>query len=360
MPGRARSTLARSLLVRMSALLALCLLALGIGVQFGILDPAARSLSARSLERASFHVIEVVSRDFRDAEALLATARAWGRNGQLQVGDAGSFLHMMAPMLDTHPRISGVLLAEEDGSELFLIRDPDGAGWRSRQTRPEGSGLASRWQRWDARFDPQGSEWETRDYDPRSRPWFRGAQGLKGEDAVYWTPYYTFFTAREPGITVSARWQGADGRLRILAFDILLSDLSRITLGLSVGRTGGAAVLSDDERLLGIPRDARLQGEAVRKELILKPVADVDIPFLQAGHRAWVTAARPSHEAYRYESDGEAWVGRYDALRLGNQNLWIAAFAREADFVPVTLRALAPIAALMGVIGVLGAIAVMR
>ncbi len=344
----------------MSALLALCLLGFAIGVQFGILEPAARSLAARSLERSSLHVIDVVTRDFRDAEALLATARAWGRNGQLAVDDATRFLQMMAPMLEAHPRISGVLLAEEDGSELFVLRDREGEGWRSRLTRPGADGLSSRWQRWDSRYAPLGTAWQTRDYDPRSRPWFRGAQRLRGDDAVYWTPYYTFFTAREPGITVSARWQGADGRMRILAFDILLADLSSITLGLAVGDTGGAAVLSEDERLLGLPRDTRLQGDAVRRELILMPVAEADIPFLQAGHRAWVDNGRPAEAAFRFDLANQTWVGRYAPLRLGNQNLWIGAYVREADFVPATLRALAPIAAMMLAVGVLGSIAVRR
>ncbi|MCB1889632.1 MAG: response regulator [Rhodocyclaceae bacterium] len=359
-PAHARSTLARSLLVRMSALLALCLIGFGVGVQFGILEPAARSLAARSLERSGLHVTDVVTRDFRDAEALLATARAWGRNGQLQVDDATRFLQMMAPMLEAHPRISGVLLAEEDGSELFVIREGKGEGWRSRLTRPGDHGLASDWQRWDRAYQPVGLAWQTRDYDPRTRPWFKGAQRLREDDGIFWTPYYTFFTAREPGITVSARWQGEDGRSRILAFDILLTDLSRITLGLAIGDTGGAAVLSEDERLLGVPRDTRLQGDAVRRELILMPVADVDIPFLQAGHRAWTDAGRPADTAYRFELGDQTWVGRYAPLRLGNQNLWIGAYVREADFVPATLRALVPILAMMLAVGALGAIAVVR
>ena len=355
---RSRATLARGLLLRTWLLLALCLAALAIGWYFTVIRPATRALADDSLQQAVARITELVSRDLRAAEALLGTARAWGRRGRLDADDSDRFVALMAPLLSAHPRISGVLLAEQDGRELFLIRDGD--GWRSRRTTPDDIGQRSAWLRWNAELVQIGAEWQKSSYDPRTRPWFKGAMSLASERDYFWTPYYTFYTARQPGITVSARWQTADGSTRILAFDILLADLSTVTLEQRVGEVGGAAVLSGDERLLSLPRDHRLQDNAVRREMLLTPVAESDLPYLRAGHQAWVQAARPSGETFRFELGNEGWIGRYEPFRLGEQTTWVSAFARENDFVPARLRDVAPVGLIMLLIGIAGASAATR
>ncbi|MCB1906609.1 MAG: response regulator [Rhodocyclaceae bacterium] len=183
---------------------------------------------------------------------------------------------------------------------------------------------------------------------------------LASEQQHYWTPYYMFFTARQPGITVSSRWQAADGSARILAFDILLADLSTVTLGQRIGEVGGAALLSGDERLLSLPHDNRLQDKAVRRELLLAPVADSDLPYLRAGHQAWVRAARPAAESFRFSVDDEGWIGRYEPFRLGGQTLWVSAFARESDFVPAGMQDMAAVGLIMLLVGLAGASAATR
>jgi hypothetical protein len=60
---------------------------------------------------------------------------------------------------------------------------------------------------------------EASDYDPRRRPWLRGALALENDGAIHWTAPYTFFTTKEPGITASLRWTGKDGKRYVLAFD---------------------------------------------------------------------------------------------------------------------------------------------
>ncbi len=352
------STLTRSLLLRTWLLLGLCLLALGFGFHLAVVAPATQSLAQASLEESVRHTRDIVARDFRNAEALLQTASAWSRQGRIDSGDAEGFVAIMAPLLKAHPRISGALLAEQDGHELFLIRD--GEGWRSRRTTPADIGRRSAWQRWDRELRQTGAEWQASDYDPRTRPWFKGALALERDDDFHWTPYYTFFTAREPGITVSTRWKTKGGASRILAFDILLTDLSRITQAQAIGEVGGAALLSGDERLLALPRDSRMAGTEARPELILKPVADSGLPYLQAGYKAWVEAARPAGEIFTYRLGDEDWIGRFEAYRLGRQTLWIATFARASDFVPARLRDMAPIAAIMLLVGAAGAVAATR
>lgn len=346
-------TLGRDLLLRLSLLLALCLVAMALGVHFVVAVPAAHRLAGRTLAHAAEQVVETVSSDFRDAEALLGTARGWGRTGRIAVDDERGFVALMAPLLASHPRISGVLLAAEDGRELFLIRE--GEGWRSRHTTSADIGRRSLWRRWDASLGQTGEEWIASDYDPRTRPWFQGAMALPTDSALHWTPAYQFYTAREPGVTVAARWRDATAATHIVAFDILLSDLSRLTGALAIGKAGGAVVLADDDRVLAVPRDARLGAGVLRKELILAPVDRADLPYLQAGHRAWVERGRPGAAEFRFETDGTNWIGRFLPRPLGMQTLWIGAFAREQDFMPARLPELLPVALIVLLVGAAGA-----
>ena len=46
------------------------------------------------------------------------------------------------------------------------------------------------------------------DYDPRARPWYKGAIDLPpgpsgAGDGVFWTAPYTFYTAAAPGMTAA-------------------------------------------------------------------------------------------------------------------------------------------------------------
>ncbi|MCB1906608.1 MAG: hypothetical protein KDH15_04505 [Rhodocyclaceae bacterium] len=155
---RSRSTLARSLLLRTWALLAMCLAGLALGWYLVVIRPATSALAEDSLAAAGARIGDLVSRDLRAAESLLVTAGAWGRQGRVDAEDSDRFVALMAPLLAAHPRISGVLLAEEDGHELFLIRDGD--GWRSRRTTPADIGQRSAWLRWNADLVQVGAEWQ--------------------------------------------------------------------------------------------------------------------------------------------------------------------------------------------------------
>jgi len=57
------------------------------------------------------------------------------------------------------------------------------------------------WKYWDKAFQVIRTETLTTDtYDPRSRPWYQGAEEKRG---LYWTDLFIYYTGKKPGIAVS-------------------------------------------------------------------------------------------------------------------------------------------------------------
>ena len=89
----------------------------------------------------------------------------------------------------------------EDGRELFLIKTA--GGWENRITDPARDGGRQRWLLWDAQTGFSREERRASDYDPRSRPWFKGALALERDGGLYVTPPYRFYTAQRMGVTAA-------------------------------------------------------------------------------------------------------------------------------------------------------------
>lgn len=102
------------------------------------------------------------------------------------------------------------------------------------------------------------SESERADYfafDPRLRPWYKGAMGKNG---LFWTDVYTWAdhfmgkTTTQIGITASAPMV-VDGAVRgVVGVDIVLEDMSKFFSKLEITENGRAFVVDGDGRMVAI------------------------------------------------------------------------------------------------------------
>ena len=305
-----RPPLARSLLVSLSATFIACLLAFGTAVHFLIVAPATQTLARVQLDQATAHIQSEAERSFRRIEIQLGTARAWGQAGRLDMNDAPGFKALMAPLMGEESRIGAIHLSDANGQRITLTRD---TLTLLTDTLPPGNNTLD----------------------------------AASPDRVVWSAPF-----RAPGsgngcITVSTRWRTATGRMRTLAFDISLAELSRLTLETPVGERGGGAVLTDAGDIVGVPRFPRFANLADQHNAILQPAAALDVDFLSHGHARWRDADRVSASVLNYENEGENWLVQFVPLQLGEQRWWVAGFAREADFIPARLQEVMPVLLLL-------------
>jgi adenylate cyclase len=183
--------------------------------------------------------------------------------------------------------------------------------------------------------------------------WYRASLETTDAEPIVWTPPAIFFTTKDPGLTAATHVvpNGDTDKTIVVAFDVLLLDVSLFTTALDVSESGIAFVLTEDAetgafRVVGLPPDPRLpDDDAIRQALLFLPpdqaVADdaPELPPVQEfpsrlapAFEAWQAAGRPE-QAIRFGSGINAWWTGFRRFPLGANVLWIGVAVPASDLL---------------------------
>jgi serine phosphatase RsbU (regulator of sigma subunit) len=294
------------------------------------------SLSRKSLNKAVETTVSELNNFFSPFVQNLRLAREWGSSGQLDIGDIEAMNRRFVPVLRNYTQITSMLTGRSDGSEYMLLNED--TAWVNRKTRffPEKEVRKLRWLYRSNRFEKVYDEiWTDRkDYDPRLRPWFRGALSDAGDSIPAWTKPYTFATTGEPGITASFPYTaGNDTTTCVIAYDLKLFDISLFTSRLAVSDSGKLFILTEDTLVIGLPHDRRFITSGSIKQFILKPIDTLAVDEMSVAFHFWGKQVKSS-DAFRFSSGGEEWWGRFVDYPLNpTRKLLIGVVVPESDFV---------------------------
>jgi adenylate cyclase len=167
------------------------------------------------------------------------------------------------------------------------------------------------------------------DFDPRTRPWYTQVEG-KSDEAIRWTAPYAFVPSGDSGITAAVR-VNAPRRSYVLAFDILLEDLSKFAQKIWVPGDGMVFVLTADGRFLVPPSDpAKELGD-----LLLKRPEEASVPIVAESVRRW--RERNDGRPFQFKHEGESWWCGFRRYDLGpDQAFWIGVVVPERNLVGET------------------------
>ncbi|MBK9389201.1 MAG: SpoIIE family protein phosphatase [Bacteroidetes bacterium] len=229
-----------------------------------------------------------------------------------------------------------MLIANTKGNEYMLLRED--STWLNRIVTWNGgiqSIMRYRWKYDETMNVLSDTNWtDIRKYDPRERPWFTGGLNTNNRELA-WTQPYIFFTTKDPGITVSVNWKAsADVSLRyVIAFDILLIDISDYTSKLNISKNGKAFILTSDSKIIGLPRDHRFENPDSLKKFVLYEYKDLNISELTEAVNKWKTGDN-SGLPFSFELDGNTWWAGIHPFELGKNNLfYIGVVVPEDDFM---------------------------
>mgnify|MGYP001413435802 CR=1 FL=1 len=325
-----RQSIRTQLLWSVAGIVLLTVIAFVLATWRVIVVPAEDELAANDMRVASTRASEQVRALVRAVESIARNGRAWGANGMLTLNDPDALNRILIPVLSSRAEITSALFAREDGREILLLKTDQ--GWSNRLTDAVLNPKQQQWIQRNAEGGYVGEEWRQRDYDPRQRPWYQGAMALADETSIHWTEPYQFFTTKDLGITASMRWTDRNtGKRHVIAFDVMLRDLSRLSASIGVGDIGRLAILSDDGRLIGVPRHPDITNEAAVKARLLQAPAAAGLPILDRAWRAWDGAGRPMLQPQHLAGAG-AWLALFDAVQLGERRFVVAALAPRSDF----------------------------
>ncbi|MCM5677975.1 response regulator [Schlegelella sp. S2-27] len=359
-----RPGLDRMLVTRIVAIVVLCFLVFGLLCYWSVLQPLRQDLAraevALKAQEAGNSLSDIVS----VTEQQLLTGAEWGRGGLYDLDDVRRFTRVFMPLLKARKQVAGVIFADDTGREIMLLPLPDGL-WHTRVTSVEAGRQRHQWSRWSPAGELLGQEFRPSDYDPRTRPWHRGALAMPGELGVFWTQPYVFFTTRKVGITAATRWTREGGGPRyVLAFDIALADLSEITQGIRIRDSGRVGIVDTQGRLVSAPYlpaqhpIAQTAGTDV-DSLMLKPPQELGMQALASAFQEWTRTPRLGATVHgSFEAYGQQWTGTVLPLGLGAQDLLVVAAAPLEEFAlvhpPIVVAAALVLLTVLGIGALVG------
>lgn len=121
-------------------------------------------------------------------------------------------------------------------------------------------------------------------YDPRGRPWYKGALAAKGEN---WTRVYLFASTQNPGITASIPIYNKDRTIEgVCGIDIDLSTFSKFLESIKIENRGYAYIIENKHgRVIAHPDLAQRSWDPLHIELLSACLSDLKA----AGQRAGLT-----------------------------------------------------------------------
>ncbi len=293
-----------------------------------------QSLSASVINQTMQEVEARLQRFFDPATRGLQMVRSWGNAGLLDEEKPAELTDVFVPLIQQFPQVSSLMVSDERGREYMLLRTTK--KWLNRQIQPDQWGNRAHWVEWINHRSEAREFWEELDYDPRVRPWYREATRKSDTNltATHWTKPYKFFTTKDPGITASTTFDVGDGLQRVIGFDILLKDISTFTLNLQVSSNGKTFVLTDDNRIIGLPRDERFIDEEARKPAMLRTPEELGIPVVADAVPVLSDTTANTGEPRRFYSGGKAWWGAIRPFELTpERRLFIAVVVPESDLL---------------------------
>jgi class 3 adenylate cyclase len=231
-------------------------------------------------------------------------------------------------ILETYPQLAMFYVANPQGHFTMGKRMPDGSIHTKMIVRSD-AGVETTWRRRNSQGEITGVETVSDEtYDPRVRPWYRGAVE---KQSLYWSDIYIFFTDQKPGMTISLPIRRGDGDLLgVVGLDIALEHLSAFLASLKIGQHGRAMIVDEHGRLVAYP-DLSRTFKQVGDQLHPAALETLnDLVLTRAFNRL-----RIEGEGHRQlDVEGQRYISAAASLRLIVGRHWsVLIVARESDFV---------------------------
>ena len=273
---------------------------------------------------------------FQPINQRVETVRERGKKGLFRdIQDIQMLNDIFIPLLKSSPSISSMMIANELGDEYMLLQTD--SLWITRITEKGSKHKAPIEYYWNENSIGEdlltGQKMRTTAYDPRTRPWYKLAMENQSNSISNWTSPYTFFTTKQPGITVSTKWYDPKSKQYFLiGMDVLISDLSNFTTTIDITENGKIFILSDSALVIGLPKDERFADKNERKKYTLKRLVDLNVPVLNKAIQAF-RGKNSTNKYLSFQFKDEIWWAGVQEYELSPKNtLIIGAVVPETDF----------------------------
>lgn len=212
------------------------------------------------MENIASYAMEQSQNYLSKAQRATELTKSLLRSQVLVHEDSHTLENYFLEQLVSYPDISGIYLGTPDGDFFFVSRNEkySAGGIRTKIISHEKGERKVRYLWRDAERNLIAEEVDVDDsYDPRVRPWYKGAIA---ENDIFWSDPYIFYTSQKPGITISGPTYNLQGQLRgIVGVDIEIDKLSTFISNLRIGVNGYAFMLNQNRDVVAFHDVERLK-----------------------------------------------------------------------------------------------------
>lgn len=294
------------------------------------LSDSIEGMAKDLLGRETAHTVKRLDNFFEPVIDQVNTTANRGEGGFLTGLTLEQFNSYFWPFVSRSESVSSLMLAELNGQEKMFLQLDTVVLNRESNPATTDNALISEWKYSDGNLTLNRRYRENKGYDSRSRPWFKLA--VEYFDSLRWTVPYTFFTTKDPGITVSRSFRTPSNDTMVIGYDVMLQDISKFTSGLDISENGQIFVITDDQRVLGLPHSKNFDTREKRRENVLKPASEISEPAIATalkGHKAIDAGSK----TFPFRFNDEQWWGSLTDYSLGDVTLTIGVIAPESDFL---------------------------
>lgn len=280
------------------------------------------------IERA--HVEKELDNFFIPIVDQINTTADRGAGGFLTDLDLNQFNSYFWPFVHRSNSVSSLMLSTIGGKEKMFLELDTMVINRESDPSNEHNARISEWRLDSDRLVLHRSYEADKGYDARSRPWFQRA--VEHFDSLRWTDPYTFFTTHDPGITVSRSFRTPFGDTMVVGYDVMLQDISTFTSNMNISENGQVFIITEDERILGLPHSNNYQSKEQRRADVLKNIEEINEPALLSAikHHAELGGGI---NPFGFIHADQLWWGSVTPYSLGDVRFTIGVIAPESDFL---------------------------
>lgn len=228
---------------------------------------AALALSNDLLDAMDGRIATEVETYLEPAARMVELAADLGAKEAFAVNQESQIEPLAIEILRSHQQLAMFNIADTQGNFIMPKKMPNGAIDTKFISRTEESAQVEWIRRNETGSTVKVEMTDFDGYDPRERPWYKGAIEKKG---LYWSDIYIFFTDRKPGITAAYPITNEfDSTLGVLGIDIELDQLCDFLAGLKIGESGKAMIIDNNGTLIAYPDINKMMVEENDK---LRPV----------------------------------------------------------------------------------------
>jgi len=295
---------------------------------------ARQAISHSYIERTIDQAVKEFQFYFTPVRKSLSIAQKRGKMNGFNLGQIRSLNTIFIPVLEELSHVSSIIVANENGEEYFLSHDNE--NWLTRSIKKPSKDGKVLWQMWNNSGELLKQWRESLDYDPRSRPWYKGAVQLAEPDNIFLTKPYVFFTAKQPGVTAAMQWKmnNKSEMQHVVAFDMLLTDIMHKITSLRVSEHGKIFVINEHGAIFNVQNDYKIRGEnSVEQQPLFLPVGDLQSSLIKKAIGGWGLRSSKNNRPFEFKDEGKIWWSGYHPLATGTGSLWIAVIVPQSDIL---------------------------